>query len=276
VAGTGFQVRFWGVRGSLPVSGPDFHKYGGSTVCIEFRCGDEVLLFDAGSGILPAGRALNAEGRGKVSLFFSHCHYDHILGFPYFQPIFDPLASVNIWSGHLAGKMTTEDMLRSFMRPPWFPVNPDVCPARINCHDFQSGEVLTPAEGIVVRTGSLNHPGGCIGYRVEWQGRSVAVITDTEHTPGVFDPVIMSLIKNTDLFLYDACYTDEEMDRFRGFGHSSWQHAVLLAKAAGAKRVAMIHHAPWRTDQQLDEIEGLATAAFPGAFVAREGQVTEV
>lgn len=269
-------MRFWGVRGSLPVSGPEFQKFGGSTICIEVRCGDDVLLFDAGSGILPAGRALKAEGCEHASLFFTHCHYDHILGFPYFQPLFDPKGTVDIWSGHLAGVMTTEEMLRSFMRPPWFPVEPDVCPARIRCHDFISGDVLSPAEGITLQTRSLTHPGGAIGYRIEWQGRAVAVVLDTEHTPGRLDPAVLALIEGVDLFLYDASYTEDEMDKFRGFGHSSWQHAVVLARAAGAKRVALMHHAPWRTDDQLSEMEAEAQAVFPGAFMAREGQVTEV
>jgi len=268
------QVRTWGTRGSLPVSGPQFSEFGGSTTCIELRCGSEVLLFDAGSGILPAGRALKAEGVGATHLFFTHCHHDHIIGFPYFGPLFDPACTVDIWSGHLAGQMTTHDMLYRFMGPPFFPVAPDVCAARVRCHDFAAGDVLAPAPGITLRTGRLTHPGGAVGYRVDWKGRAVAIITDTEHQPGEMDADVLALIEGVDLFIYDACYTEAEMTMFRGFGHSSWTQAVLLARTAGARRVAMAHHAPWRTDADLLAMEAQAQAAFPTAFFARDGQVT--
>jgi phosphoribosyl 1,2-cyclic phosphodiesterase len=271
-AGSDLSVRFWGTRGSLPVSGPDFVRYGGSTVSIEMRCGDTCLIFDAGSGIAPAGKALKGDGLGRVHLFFTHCHYDHIVGFPFFAPLYDPATRVDFWSGHLHGRTTTEEMLEDFMRPPWFPVRPDVCPASLGFHDFVPGSTLEPEPGLRLVTRSLNHPGGAVGYRVEWNGKAVAVVTDTEHQGDALDPAVMDLIRGCDLFLYDASYLDDEMTKFKGFGHSTWQHGVKLAQAAGARRVAMIHHAPWRTDAELDAIGKSAQAAFAGAFVAADGQ----
>ena len=271
-----FRIRVWGARGGLPVSGEQFSVFGGNTICVEMRCGDHVLLFDAGSGLYPAGHALKAEGIKALDLFFTHCHYDHIIGLPFFPLMFDPEAEVAFWSGHLEGRMTTLEMIKSFMRPPWFPIEPDICRARLDCHDFRSGDVLRPHPDVTVRTATLNHPGGAIGYRVEWGGRVVAMITDTEHVPGVLDPAVMSLIEDCDLFLYDASYTDDEMEKYRGYGHSSWQHGILLAKQARAKRVAFIHHAPWRPDAALLETGDKARAEFPGAFFARDGQVIEV
>lgn len=269
------QVRTWGTRGSLPVSGPEFLGFGGSTTCIEVRCGDQVLLFDAGSGLLPAGRALKAQGVNKTHLLFTHCHYDHIIGFPYFGGLFDRTAKVDIWSGHMGPKTTTKEMIHTFMHPPFFPIDPGVCPAHIQCHDFTPGDVLEPEPGITLNTGRLNHPGGAVGYRITWQGRSVAIITDTEHEPGVLDPAVLALIAGCDLFVYDACYTEPEMALFRGFGHSTWQQAVLLAQAAGVARVALSHHAPWRTDAELLAMEAEAQAVLPGAFFARDGQVSD-
>lgn len=270
------SVKFWGTRGSIPVSGEEFSRYGGNTVCIEMRCGDEVLLFDAGSGITPAGFAMKAEGTKKVDLFFSHCHYDHIIGLPYFKPLYNPDCDVKIWSGHLAGQMSTCQMVQEFMSPPWFPVGPKVCRAHLNYGDFHAGDVLAPREDITVQTGKLNHPGGAIGYRVEWGGRAVAVITDTEHEPGVLDAEVLKLIRDADLFIYDACYVDAEMETFKGYGHSTWQQAIRLARAANAKAVAFMHHAPWRTDAELQEIDRQAAAEFPNAFSARDGQVLEL
>ena len=271
-----FRVRFWGVRGSLPVSGAQFQTYGGNTICIEMQCGDHRLLFDAGSGIRPAGKAMMGDGVSDYNLFFSHCHYDHIVGLPYFVPLYDRSASVTLWSGHMAGRMNTIEMVSEFMRPPWFPVEPDMCRAHLKCRDFVSGDVLLPHPGVTIKTGSLTHPGGAIGYRVEWEGQSVAMITDTEHRAGALDPAVLDLIRDTDLFLYDCTYTDAEMPSHVGYGHSSWQHAIRLAKASGAKKVAFIHHLPARTDAELDEIARLAEIEFPGAFPARDDQVIDL
>ena len=271
-----FRVRIWGARGSLPVSGEQFCVFGGNTMCIEIRCGDHVLLFDAGSGLLPAGQALKTEGVDTFNLFFSHCHYDHIIGLPFFSLMFDPTAVGTFWSGHLEGKMTTDQMISSFMRPPWFPVEPDIWRARLISEDFRAGDVLRPHADLIVRTASLNHPGGAIGYRVEWAGRAAAIITDTEHLPGVLDPAVQGLIEGCDLFLYDTTYTDEEMEAHRGFGHSSWQHAIVLAKNAGARQVGFVHHAPWRSDAALLEADRLAKKEFSGAFFARDGQIIDL
>jgi phosphoribosyl 1,2-cyclic phosphodiesterase len=270
-----FHVRFWGARGSLPVSGQRFIRYGGNTACVEMRCGGHALFFDAGSGIREAGDALRKAKLRDFDLFFTHCHYDHIIGLPFFIPFYDAGARVVIWSGHMAGRMSTLEMVSEFMRPPWFPVRLEVCKANLDCRDFRAGDVLRPRPGIVLRTGSLNHPGGAIGYRVEWGGRAVAVITDTEHEPDRLDPTVLELIEAADLVIYDCTYTDEEMQRKRGYGHSTWQEGVRLCEAAGAKRLALFHHDPARTDADLSAIEGAAVERFPGAFAARDGQVLE-
>jgi len=240
------------------------------------QCGEHRLLFDAGSGLREAGAALLAEGVSDINLFFTHCHYDHIIGLPYFMPLYNAAASVTMWSGHMAGKMTTLEMIRQFMRPPWFPVEPDICRASLKTRDFKSGDVLTPYPDVTIKTGSMTHPGGAIGYRVEWGGKIVAVITATEHRPGVLDPEVLALIEGADLFLYDCTYTDDEMAAHVGYGHSSWQHAIRLADAAGVKRVAFIHHLPARTDNELAAIEQEAAQRLPGAFAARDGQIVDV
>ncbi|MBB3946286.1 phosphoribosyl 1,2-cyclic phosphodiesterase [Rhizobium skierniewicense] len=234
------------------------------------------MLFDAGSGLLPAGQALKAEGICDVNMFFSHCHYDHIIGFPYFKPFFNRQNDVRIWSGHLAGQKTTHEMIAEFMSPPWFPVPLDVCCAQIVTENFKAGDVLAVHPDLNITTGMLNHPGNAIGYRIDWQGRSLAIITDTEHEAGKLDKSVLKLIDNVDLFLYDASFTEAEMNTYRGYGHSSWQQAVLLAKHANAKSVGLIHHAPFRTDDEIDVIEADAQKEFPGMFAAWDGQTIEL
>ncbi|MBX3596142.1 MAG: MBL fold metallo-hydrolase [Rhizobiaceae bacterium] len=272
----GFRVKFWGVRGSVPVSGPEYIRYGGNTACIEMRCGEHLLVFDAGSGIRPLGESLQREGVGKLDLFFTHCHYDHILGFPFFGPLYGKSTRLTTWSGHLAGRMSTREMVESFITPPWFPGKIDICQAKFQWRDFRSTDVLTPQPDVVVRTASLNHPGGCIGYRVEWGGKAVAYVSDTEHLCDELDPAVLSLMNGADLAIYDCTYTEQEMPFRVGFGHSTWQQGVKLCRAAGAKRLAMFHHDPARTDGELEAHERLAKAEFSGAFAARDGLTLEI
>lgn len=267
-----FRVHCWGVRGSLPVSGPQFQRYGGNTFCIEVQCGEHRLLFDAGSGLLPASRAMLSDGVKSYNLFFTHCHYDHIIGLPFFFPIYMPDTRVQIWAGHLDGTMTTRQMMDAFIQPPWFPVRMDICRAHLEFHDFSAGDTLTMIPGLTMKTGKLNHPGNATGYRLEWQGRTLAIITDTEHEPGAaLDPNVLELIQGADLVLYDCMYVDDEMERHRGFGHSTWQHAIRLAQAADVRQIGFVHHSPLRTDEEIDEIGRQAAELMDGAFPVADG-----
>ncbi|MFT4182824.1 MAG: MBL fold metallo-hydrolase [Rhizobium sp.] len=271
-----FELKFWGVRGSIPVSGPDFERYGGNTSCIELRHGGRHIIFDAGTGLREAATALAKDGVRNVDIFFTHSHYDHIIGLPFFKAIYDPNVSVDLWSGHLADKTTTRQLIDQFMRPPWFPVKPDICRATMGFRDFSAGDTLKPHPDIVIRTARLNHPGGCIGYRIEWAGRVIALVYDTEHVEGQLDENALSLMVGADLVVYDTTYTETEMPKHLGFGHSTWQEGVRLAKKAGAKRLALFHHAQWRTDKDLDEMQREAQASFPGAFAAFDRQILEL
>jgi phosphoribosyl 1,2-cyclic phosphodiesterase len=271
-----FRVKFWGVRGSLPVSGEQFLHYGGNTPCIEIRCGKEVLIFDAGSGLREAGLSLMSEGIAEFDVFFTHTHYDHIIGLPYFKPIYRCSSAVRFWSGHLHGTMSTAEMINEFMRPPWFPVGTGICQASLDTVDFRPGETLSPRKDISIRTMSLVHPGGCVGYRIEWGGRAVALVYDTEHEPGILDPALLDFIAGADLMIYDCTYLESEMPTFRGYGHSTGMHGSQLAKAAGVARLAMFHHDPSRTDAALAAMEQEVQAFFSGAFAACDRQVIDL
>ncbi|MDX0233215.1 MBL fold metallo-hydrolase [Sinorhizobium meliloti] len=271
-----FRVKFWGVRGSLPVSGEQFLHYGGNTPCIEIRCGKEVLIFDAGSGLREAGLSLMSEGVSEFDVFFTHTHYDHIIGLPYFKPIYRCSSAVRFWSGHLHGTMSTAEMINEFMRPPWFPVGTGICQASLDTVDFRPGETLTPRKDVSIRTMSLVHPGGCVGYRIEWGGRAVALVYDTEHEPGILDPALLDFIAGADLMIYDCTYLESEMPTFRGYGHSTGMHGSQLARAAGVTRLAMFHHDPSRTDAALAAMEQEVQAFFSGAFAACDRQVIDL
>jgi phosphoribosyl 1,2-cyclic phosphodiesterase len=269
-----FTVRFWGVRGSIACSGPGTARYGGNTSSLEVRCGDELLLFDAGTGMRYLGKQLDG-ARLDADLFFTHTHFDHICGLPFFRPLFDPENHFRLWAGHLRGAMTLKRVLAEFMMSPLFPVPPEVFRSSLEYRDFSAGETLTTLQGTRVRTAALNHPDGATGYRIEYNGRSLCYVSDTEHVPGSLDRNVLGLIAGADLVVYDCMYTDDEYRRYVGWGHSTWQEGIRLCKQARAKRMVVFHHDPDHDDDILDGIAREVEKALPGSVVAHEGLVLE-
>ncbi len=271
-----FFVRLWGVRGSLPTPGPDTRIFGGNTPCVEIRCGERILIFDAGSGIRPLGNLLLEEDAKKLDLFFTHTHYDHIGGLPFFAPFYSPETSIDIWSGHMEDNAaTTRQMVKSFMSPPFFPVPPEIFKAKVGYHDFTPGNQFDLPGEIVIKTIALNHPGGSMGYRVEFGGKSICYVTDTEHVPGEPDQAIIGLIEGSDIVIYDATYCDSVFEQFIGFGHSTWQEGTRLCKAAGAGKYCIFHHRPSHDDEMMAKIELQARELYENSVVAREGMQLE-
>ncbi len=268
-----FFVRFWGVRGSLPVPGPRTVEFGGNTSCVEIRCGSHILIIDAGSGIKDLGHMLADEGNEDIDLLFSHSHFDHISGLPFFSPLYCRGRKINIWSGHLEGVMTTQQMICDLIREPFFPVSPQHFRANVCYKDFSIGDTLKPKPGVTISTAPLNHPNGCSGFRVEWQGKSICYVSDTEHREEELDSNILKLIHQSDIMIYDATYTNAEYAEFKGFGHSTWQEGVRLCEAAEVALLALYHHRPRHDDDFMRALEKEAIAAHAGTIVAREGMV---
>jgi phosphoribosyl 1,2-cyclic phosphodiesterase len=266
-----FLVRIWGARGSLPGPAAPNCKYGSESPCVEMRCGDHILIFDAGSGIEGLSAKLREEGALDLDIFFSHCHFDHIMGLPFLRTLYEADANVRIYAGHFLDRMTCREMVERFMAPPYFPITPKYFCAQIDYRDFHPTDTLAPQEGITIPTVRLNHPNGCVGYRVEHAGRTVCYMTDVEHIPGKPDPALLEAIRGADILIYDCTYTDAEFDHYVGYGHSTWEEGVRICEAAGVKRLVLFHHRIGRTDEDLQRIENEAQARFPGAIVARTG-----
>ncbi len=228
-----FIVRFWGVRGSIACPGPDHRRYGGNTSCVEIRCGAHLLVFDAGTGLRRLGESLASHNALSGDLFLSHTHFDHIVGLPFFAPLFDAKTRFRLWAGHLLPELTLREVLDQFMAAPLFPVPVAIFSGNISFHDFKAGESLEPQPGVRLRTAALNHPNRATGYRIDYDGRSVCYITDTEHVIGQADRNILDLIAQADLVIYDSSYTDEEYPRFKTWGHSTWQEGLRLCDRAG-------------------------------------------
>lgn len=266
-----FFVRFWGVRGSIACPGPDTARYGGNTPCVEIRCGSRLLIFDAGTGLRELGASIAAEGVTDLDLFLSHTHIDHVVGFPFFCYLFKPQNKLRVWSGHLEGDQTTEGVLRQLMAEPLFPVPVDIFTADVCFNDFNAGETLNPQDGITLRTAMLNHPQNATGYRVEFGGKSICYVTDTEHFEDGPDKNILSLIEGADIVIYDATFTDAEYPDYKGWGHSTWEEGARLCAAANVGTFVIFHHAPERSDDDMERIAAAAEKMRPGSIVAREG-----
>ena len=306
--GGGLVVRFRGVRGSYPVPGPTTVRFGGNTPCVEVRAGEHLLIFDAGTGIIPLGEELAGVGPEtphvedperpiRCALFISHAHHDHLQGFPFFRPAYQRPNVIHVY-GPRYGK-AFEEVVRTTLSAPHFPVRLADMPSRHPMTDLDTGDRILfrgPAEDPVrLPPGgracgpedlwveayrNLGHPdGGVLNYRIRWRGRSLVYATDTEGTRRG-DEGLAAFARGADLLIHDAMYTDEEYAdphfSVRGYGHSTCSMAIAVARRARVKRLALFHHDPARTDSEVAALEKAARARFPGAFAAREGLSIEL
>lgn len=272
----GFSVTFWGVRGTIPCPMASHLGFGGNTSCVEVKAGNQRIVIDAGTGLRLLGRKLLADGVKSATLLLSHTHLDHISGFPFFAPAYTKGFSLRVISGHLSGSPNIESVMARQMERPLFPVPLRTMGGDLSFIEVPAGHSFKLEGGVRVHTAPLNHPDGATGYRIEYQGHSVSYITDTEHVPEHADQNILNLVDGTDLLLYDSTYTDAEWVSRVGWGHSTWQEAVRIARTAKVKQLGLFHHDPDHDDATMEAIEAQARAEFPDCFAAREGTTIEI
>ncbi len=303
------RIKFWGVRGSIPCPGPSTVRYGGNTACLElsFDNPQRLIIIDAGSGIRPLGNQLMAQFGAttpiQAEIFLTHTHWDHIMGFPFFTPIYLSTSHFKIY-----GPVTyEEEPLKEVLSGQWtyryFPIRHDDLSARVDYVHLIEG-AYDLEDGLTLKTKYLNHPLLCLGYRFEYQGKVFCTVYDTEPFINLFacDPSdpnydeeviaegeaaaqeenerIEQFVRGADLLVYDAQYTEVEYRAGRvGWGHSAIEHAVAVAKRNNVKQLALFHHDIQRSDDQLDELlkqPFIAQNEGVDIFFAREGMVIEL
>jgi len=258
--------------------------FGGNTSCVEIRAGKALLIFDGGTGLRLLGKRLVREMPITAHIFFSHVHWDHIQGFPFFDPAFVKGNTFHLYGGNNVSR-TLEETLAGQMDHPSFPVHLSDMAAAMKFYDLQEGQSLTIDDGegdkVTITTACGNHPNGVFAYRVEHHGRVATYCTDTEHY-AVVDPKLLSLCKSADVMIYDSQYTPEEYAGTGGsgskvgWGHSTFEAGAELAKAAGARKYVLFHHDPTQTDAHVREKEKRAKALFDNSLAAYEGLTLEV
>lgn len=249
-------IQFWGVRGSVPSPGPTTFRYGGNTSCVSVDIGHNTLLvLDAGTGIRELGKVLPASTT-TIFVLLSHSHWDHIQGFPFFRPLYQPDRTIYLFP-NLVGKALWCSALQQ-MDGAHFPVTPDRLPSQTFCIIEGAVDFLAEHRWCISQI-ALNHPGGSAGYRIEQAGRSVVYLTDNELAPPyqqttTFDDLV-HFCRHADVLIHDAQYLESDMPHKHGWGHSLVSQVCALAVAAQVKHLILFHHDPDRTDVEIDAIQ---------------------
>jgi len=305
------RLTFWGVRGSIPTPGPKTVKYGGNTSCLEMRFGDDdrLVIVDAGSGIRElAGKLLANDlkkGPIRTKIFLTHTHWDHIMGFPFFTPIFIPKTELEVYGPVSFEEDPLEKVVGNQLSYRYFPVRQAELSATIRYFALKESE-QDLGGGVRVRTKYLNHPILVLGYRFEFQGKVLCTAYDHEPYQNVFEMApddprydaeavkegaaaaatenekVAQFYRGADLLVHDTQYTPEEWEKGKkGWGHSTFKWAIEQAHRAGVKHLVLFHHDPDRSDTELEQIVNGYRAALAGKSrmqisIAQERRTFEV
>jgi phosphoribosyl 1,2-cyclic phosphodiesterase len=276
------RVTFHGVRGSTPCHSADITKYGGNTSCVSIAVpGHEPLLFDLGTGLRYFGATQPLDGSFRGTCFVSHLHWDHTQGLPFFTPMLRDGAVLDVYGPVQDDGRSIGDVFAATIRPPLFPIGIDMFPGTFRFHDVGDDEFRVGDVKVMSRI--VPHVGATVGYRLEWDGRTVAYISDHQQPfDGSFRATegVMDLVRGVDLLIHDSQYTQEEFAQKYNWGHCTVEYAVWLAVHAKVGKLALFHHDPTRDDDALDALHACSAKvgrlAGVEVMTAREGLVVDL
>ncbi len=270
-------IKFWGVRGSTPTPQLENMRYGGNTSCVEVRVNGHIYVFDCGTGFRNLGKQLVTEFQNQpiyAHIFISHFHWDHIQGIPFFSPLYE--SPDNYFFFHSSSR--TRGLQRAIeeqMADPYFPVDMSEMAAHRHFYDIEEDRIAF--DDCVVQSLWLNHPQGCLGFRIETDQGIVVYATDNEPGHPVFDKNVRKLAEGADVLIYDSQYLPDEYEaKKRGWGHSHWREAVNIVMESGAKELVLFHHDPDHSDGCIDSIVQKAQEYYPKVRAASEGMEISV
>lgn len=269
------KIKFYGTRGSIPVCDPHFIEYGGNTTCLFFEFDDgNMAICDAGTGIRQLGKDLLKRKptipNQELTIAFTHFHWDHIQGFPFFGPAYDPDFHIRIHAiGQGRNNINVPSLFRTQMQSAYFPVPLEKMGARFSFEYMEGEKIIWKNKVITVL--KHRHPGDAYSFRFDTEnGKSFVFCTDIEHGLHI-DPDIVALAKDADVLIHDAQFTPEQLINRRGWGHSSWEQALKVAQLANAKQLYLTHHDPDHNDDFLELLEQICQERFPCCYLARDG-----
>ena len=270
-------VRFWGVRGSTPTPQAENLRYGGNTSCVEVRVNGHIYVFDCGTGFRNLGKHLQREFDSRpisAHVFISHFHWDHIQGIPFFTPLYENRESY--FHFHSSNRSRgLQHALEDQMSDPYFPVDMTEMAARRHFYDIEEDRITF--DNCVIESKWLNHPQGCLGFRLQANNKVLVYATDNEPGSPQFDKNVRKLAEGADVLIYDAQYLPEEYAaKRRGWGHSHWREAVNVVMESGAKELVLFHHDPDHDDGCIDSIVQVARNHYPRVRAAAEGREIEL
>jgi len=273
------KLSFWGVRGSTPTVDPATWRYGGNTPCLELIAPDGTqFILDCGTGLRMLGSRWGAPKGGKAAethILVTHYHWDHIQGIPFFSPLYVENNEFHFYSfrSKFLGRDSLKQVFEAQMASPYFPVDMSAMSAKRKFKEVDGGESFKVGENKITARW-LNHPQGCLGFRIETPAGTVAYATDNEPGDAKLDQSLRELAAGADIFINDAQFTPEQLATTRkGWGHSSWLEGAKLARQAEAKTLVLFHHDPDSTDRMVDSILRQAREEFDSVFAASEGMV---
>ena len=275
------SVRFWGVRGSIPCPGRNTVIYGGNTACIEIRADQQLNIVDLGSGACPFGDWLIANdmkknGNLKANIFITHTHWDHIMGFPMFTPVYMENTELRITGPMFSETGSIKTVFETQLSHNYWPIRLNELSAKIDYNQIKE-TTLDLSNGLTVTSKLLNHPVACLGYRFNYEGKSVALIYDHEPFAAAEDnEKIIRFLKDADILIHDSQYTNEEYPVHIGWGHSTLDNALQTAAAAGVKTLVFFHHDPSHTDAQLKKLEKIYSKKEVKCVMAKEGMTLKL
>lgn len=274
-----FVLQFWGVRGQIAAPGKNTIRYGGNTSCVEIRVGNKRLIFDGGTGLRLLGNQLLKAMPVEASVFFTHCHWDSIQGFPFFVPALLPGNCFHIYGPPASDGTSMEHRLSCQMLGPNFPVPMQVMRSDLKFYSLTSGKKITLGD-VTIETVFLHYSHRAMGYRVSWQGRSVVYATVRGCYPDKLDQNLLHLARQADLLILDAPRSLSRADLYESspllWQDNLWQTGIATAKAAGVKRIVMSRFHPDYDDDFLDKVEQQVQSVFPNDVLAREGMILPI